>query len=269
MATWGKVKFLYETMLGSIGSTLTADSTESGDYNVDYLFNMLETNYWKSANTTDPQYITYDAGVGNTMSADYLIIQGHNLNTASATVTLQYSTDNFSGDINDIFTAEMPSSDKTYFKLFTTQDKRYWRIKISGAPSVAPFMALCIWGDKTVLDYASVSFDPQAQEAKANVNITQGGYVAGIHNKYIERVLDLRFEDVVTPDDWGSDTDNIYNKIFTWWENHGLKNLFISVDHVNREDDIFLMRPDFQFNNPMQAGGAYRNVSLRFRGRKE
>lgn len=269
MATWAKVKLLWDTMLGSTGSTLAADSTASGDFDVDYIYNMLEVNKWLSANTTDPQYITYDAGGGNTKSADFLCILGHNLNTVSATVTLQYSTDNFSGDINDIFSAEMPSADTVFLKEFTTQDKRYWRLKISGAPSAAPFLTLCIWGDKTELDYAELNTDPHAQDVKANVGMTQGGYTSGIHTKSTERSLALRFDGVSTPDGWDSDTDNLYNKIFTWWETSGLKNLFVAWETANRAVDVFLMRPDPRFNNPLTRGGAYRNIALNFRGRKE
>ena len=65
MAVWAKVKFFYETMLGSAGSTLTATSTEAdNDHDVDYIFNWLETNMWKAEDSgiADPQYITYDAG---------------------------------------------------------------------------------------------------------------------------------------------------------------------------------------------------------------
>ena len=269
MADWAKIKLFWDTMLGSTGSTLTADSTATGSFDVDYIFNMLETNMWKSANTTDPQYITYDAGVGNTRSADFLAIIGHNLNTISATVTLQYSTDNFAGDINDIFTAEMPSADTVYLKEFTTQDKRYWRLKISGTPSAAPFLTICIWGDKTELDYAELNTDPHAQKARANVNLTQGGYMAGAHTKSILRTLALRFTGVSVPNGWEADTSNIYTKIFTWWNTSGLKNIFIAWETANRPDDVYLMRPSKIFNNPLVRGGVYRDVTLSFEGRKE
>jgi hypothetical protein len=270
MADWAKIKFFWDTMLGAVDSTLAADSTEStGDFNVDYIFNMLETNMWKSANTTDPQYITFDAGVGNTKSADFLAIIGHNLNTISATVTLQYSTDNFSGDINDIFSAEMPSADTVFLKEFVTQDKRYWRLKISGAPSAVPFLTICIWGNKTELDFAELNTDPHAQTAKANINMTQGGVIAGIHTKFIERSLVLRFNGVSVPNGWEADSDNIYTKIFDWWNTSGLKNFFVAWETANRPDDVYLMHPDPTFNNPLVRGGVYRDVTINLKGRLE
>lgn len=258
---WAKVRIYYETMLGSTGSTFTATSTASGDYSATYLFNMLEINSWKAANTTTPMYLTYDAGVGNTKTADYLIILGHNLNTIAATVTLQYSTDNFAADVNDAFTGEAPSADTVYMKEFTSPAaKRYWRLKITGTLSAAPYMALCLWGNKTELDYASASFDPHGQEVKANVNLSYGGYVTGIHTMYAERSLSLKFEDVGAA---------LYDKFKTWWEVSGLKNFFIAWDRTNSPADVFLMRPEQRFENHLAIGGAYRSVSLSLKGRKE
>src|SRR3990170_1834781 len=72
--TWAKPKIYYDTMLGSFGSTLTASSIAAGDYSVNYLYNWIEVNSWKAANTTVPMYITYDAGAGNTKQADYLVL---------------------------------------------------------------------------------------------------------------------------------------------------------------------------------------------------
>src|SRR3990172_5344111 len=193
--TWAKPKIYYDTMLGSFGSALTASSIAAGDYSVNYLYNWIEVNSWKAANATAPMYITYDAGAGNTKQADYLAILGHNLNTIGATIVLQYSTDNFAADINDVFTAFAPSAGTVILKEFTAVTKRYWRLKITGTLSAAPYMTLCVSGSKIELDYATASFDPYQQEVKATTNITQGGYVAGIHTQYTERKLDLKFND--------------------------------------------------------------------------
>lgn len=71
MAVWDKVKFFWDTMLGSPGSTLTATSTATGNYDVDYLYNMLETTTWKAANTTVPIYITFDRGEVTLSNGDF------------------------------------------------------------------------------------------------------------------------------------------------------------------------------------------------------
>ncbi len=262
MADWAKVKFFWSTMLGSTGSTLTADSTESsGDYDVDYIYNMIEVNSWQAANTTSPMYVTLDLGSGNTADADYLAVLGHNLNTIGATIDLEYSaTGAWAGEEVSVF-SEAPSADTVYLKEFTAPGaKRYWRLKISGTLSAAPYMAICVWGLKTEFDYATASFDPYAQNVKASVGLSQGGYVTGVHEKHTERSLALRFADA---------DSTLYEKVKTWFETHKLKNLFVAWETANNPTDVFLMRPASRFSNPLTNGGAYRNITINLKGRRE
>ncbi|MBI1913030.1 MAG: hypothetical protein HYS21_13670 [Deltaproteobacteria bacterium] len=260
MATWAKIKFFWETMLGSSNSSLTASTTGLGDYDVHYLFNMLETNCWRSENAVSPQYITYDAGEGNLKSADYLAVIGHNLKSCGAAIALQYSSDNFISDINDAFTPFSPTADSVILKEFSgALASRYWRLKITNI-SEAVFIAICIWGNKTELDYATVGFDPHEQDAKASVNLSYSGYIAGIHNKYVERSMSIAFND--------ADAE-LYQKVKNWWDTSGLKNFFVAWDTANNPEDVFLMRPDTKFSNPFKNGGVYRDITLRLTGRKE
>lgn len=259
MAAWAKPKLFWDTMLGSTGSSLAATSTASG-YTLTDIYNFLETTMWKSGGTTSPQYITYDAGSGSTKTADYLIILGHNLNTIGATITLQYSTDNFAADVNDAFTGFAPSADTVILKEFTAPAaKRYWRLKISGTLGAAPYMTICIWGNKTELDYATASFDPYEEEAQANISRTQGGVVAGIHTAYTDRRLSLDISDA---------DSTLYNKVKTYRDTHGMRQLFIAWETGNSPNDCWLLYPDEGFRNPLTNGGAYRDISLSFKGRK-
>lgn len=264
MADWAKFKFFYDTMLGAAGSTLTATSTEAtGDHDVDYIHNWLETNMWEAEDIglADPQYLTLDLGASNTADCDYLCILGHNLNTVGATVTLQYSTDDFAADINDAFTGVAPSADTVFLKEFTAPGaKRYWRLKISGHGSTAPYMAICVWGLTTELDYATASFDPYEQNVKAAVGISQGGYVTGVHTQYAERALNLSFADA---------DSTLYGKVKSWHDSHGLKNLFVAWETANNPTDVYLMRPSAKFRNPFNQTGLYRNISVQLTGRTE
>lgn len=260
MATWAKLKFFWDTMLGSAGSTLAATSTASG-YSVASIYNMLEVNSWVSGGTTSPQYLTLDLGVGNTATADYLAIIGHNLNTIGATITLQYSTDNFAADVNDAFTGFAPSSDNALVKEFTAPAaKRYWRLKISGTLTAAPYLTVCIWGLKTELDYVTASFDPHAYDEEVNISKSYGGYVSGVTVHHTERRMTLNFEDC---------DSTLYAKLAAWYDNHGLNNFFVAWEMANSPNDIFLMRREPGRNNPLTNGGAYRSVTINLRGRKE
>lgn len=259
---WAKVKFFYDTMLGADDSMLQASSTESsGDYDVEYLYNWLETNGWKAAGTTVPQYITFDGGSGTTMEADYLIICGHNMAEIGAIVTLQYSSDDFSADVNDAFTGEAVTSDGVYLKEFTNPGAyRYWRLKISGTLSAAPYIALSVWGEEMELDYCTSSFDPYEEYIKANVGISYGGYLTGSHLRHSERRMSLSFSD--------SD-DLLYQKVKVWRESHGLNNLFVAWETAGSPADVWLMRPSSKFRNPFNETGLYRDISIELSGRKE
>jgi hypothetical protein len=221
---------------------------------------MLETNMWKSANSNQ-QDIRYDAGAGNSETADYLIIFGHNLFTVDADVYLQYSdTGAYGGEEVSVISAYTVLSDDALLIEFTKSAAwRYWRLLLATMTGT-PFITLAIWGNKTELDYASASLDPHSMTARASVNITQGGYMAGTHTKHIERSLALRFTDA---------DSTLYNKVKAWWDTSGLKNFFVAWETANSPSDVYLMRPDTRFNNPLINGGSYRDISISLKGRKE
>jgi len=137
--------------------------------------------------------------------------------------------------------------------------KRHWRLKMTGH-SNAPYMNICIWGSKTILDYATTSFDPYGESVQANINISNSGRVMGVHTKYTERSMSLAFR--------GADTI-LYEKVRGWWEGSGLKNFFVAWERGNNPDDIFLMFPDKRFANPIKNGGFFRDINIKLKGRKE
>lgn len=260
MATWSRVKFYYRTMLGSAGSSLAADSTAPGDYSAEYLYDTLETTRWLSADSASPRHLTYDAGSGSSHGADYLAIAGHNLASTGATVALQYSTDGFATDVNDVFPAEAPATDGVFLKEFTDPGPhRHWRLRITG-PSAPPSIAVCIWGLSTELDYAAASFDPNSEQTRATVNLSAGGYVTGVHTAYTERRMRLRFADA---------DEALYDRIRAWREDHGLNNFFVAWERTNHPDEVYLMRSEPDFSNPLTSGGLYRDVTVNLIGRKD
>lgn len=263
MAISEKVRFYWQTMLGSSGSTLTATSTASG-YSVNNLYNMLEIYTWKAANTNSPVNINLDLGAGNTATADYFIVFGHNLFTAGAKGSLWCSSDNFGSDIVQAGSYVTPSANKTILHEFTAPTaRRYWRFVIEstggGAMASAPYAAIIIWGNKTELKRALL-FDPHEEEIKANVVKGPTGYVLGVHDQYRERRMDLRFTNV---------DDATYQKLKAWWDGSGLKNFFVAWDRGNYSDDVFLMMPDPRFRNPFIHGGTRREVNVSLTGRRE
>lgn len=257
MADWAKIKFFWRNMLGSEGSTLSASSTFSG-FDVAYISNMMETNMWVAADAAGPHHITYDAGTGNSEEADYLAVSGHNLSTTGARVSLQHSND---GEVyEDALATFMPSSDKTFVKEFPNPGAyRFWRLVIEDT-TAAPCITICALGTGTELDYATYSFDPHEEETKASINISQGGYLAGAHSHYIERSISLRFDDA---------DPALYEKIAEWRVLSGIKNFFVMWEPSGHPEEVFLMRPEPRFYNPLKQGGKRRDITLHLTGRKE
>lgn len=260
MAEWAKIKFFYDSVPGRAGSLLTATSQASG-YSVENIFSMLEVNKWlMSSGVADPHYISVDLQTHlgyPSRSADYVAILGHNLHTAGATIVLQYSDDG--STYSDAFTPFAPSGNSVILKEFTDPGShRYWRMKITGHTAQV-FMAICVWGKTTVLDYASASFDPHEQQVKANVNLSYGGYLAGTHTQYTERAMTLRFEDA---------DESLYTLVKDWWETSGMGNFFVGWETANSPSDVFLMRPDSKFSNPIKQG-SLRDITINLKGRKE
>jgi hypothetical protein len=257
MAGWAKIKFFWKSMLEREGSVLIASSTFPG-FDVACISNMMETNLWVAADAAGPHYISYDAGEGNSDGADYLAVSGHNLSTTGASVSLQFSSDG--EDYADALVPFTPSSDRSFVKEFTNPgDFRFWRLVIEGA-TAAPRIAISAWGTGTELDYATSSFDPHEEETRASVNLSQGGYLAGAHSHYIERAMSLRFDDA---------DPALYEKIAEWRDSSGLRNFFVMWEPSGHPEEVFLMRPEPRFSNPLKHGGSRRDVTLNLIGRKE
>lgn len=243
-----KMKAYYKHEL----SDLVASASAVG-YDVGNLLIFLEGSLWKGVGT-GTHTITFDAGVGNTISADYVGVANHNL--SGATFKLQYSTDNFSGDINDAVSFS-PSDNFPFRKEFTSQDKRYWRIQLTGLSSV-PFMAIAYWGERSEWDFPAL-FDPNAETDESNLNVSKTGYLLGINTTFIERPIDVVFRGVL-------DGSALWLELRNWWDTHGRNLLFIAWDTDDHPDDVFFVRPEKSFKGPF-ISAVYRQVSINFTGR--
>ncbi len=213
---------------------------------------------FKMGNDTDDVEIDL-AGFyrASAVDADFFAISGHNLLPLVMTIRVYYSDDNSAwtqaGALN-------PYTSKTQFIGFSSNGSyRYWRINMINM-SAAPSIAIAMLGLKTEIDYASASFDPYSESVSSKVNISHGGFVTGIHTKYSEREMTLKFD--------AADSD-LYNKIKDWWDGSGLKNFFIAWETANNPTDVWLMRPSEKFTNPLTNGGATRDITVNLRGRKE
>jgi hypothetical protein len=221
------------------------------------MLNRLETNYYKSA-ITSTQYINGSGDYGTPKDADYLVLYRHNLATAASIVTIQTSIDgNFVANAVDVASGE-PTSDDLFYLPFTKTTSSYWRVQIAKA-SIAPQITIGYWGVAAELDWCSVSFDPNSQRIRDDVNRSETGYQLGVYERYTERTQRFTWNDAET---------DVYDELETWHNTIGRQNFFTAWDTTDHADEIYLMYSDGVFNNPYTLNGRYRNCSVNLTGRK-
>lgn len=254
-----KLRFFYNNILSSTGSTIIASSTSStSDFSVDYLHNFLEVNSWQeSTGMSTARTITYDAGAGNTYSADYFVIHGHNIN--GSTLALDASSDNFAASTVSAVPAFTVGTTASILSQFTSPGSyRFWRFSLSASTAIPIGIQILSLGTATELDYITPPFDPHAQEIKANINLSHSGYVTGIHTMFSERNLDIKLQNASTA---------VYQSVKTWFETHGAKQFFVAWDATGSTADVWLVRPELRFNNQITVD-KFRDISISLTGRK-
>lgn len=252
--TWAKPRIYYNTGIAA----LTATPLPSTNYPVSNLIDAMDGTLWKAPDTTT-QVIKHDAGVGSIHTFDFLAIVDHNFNSAKPNLTLAYSSD----DVTYTTALSIAANSALYenpmlLQEFTQQAYRFQKLTLSNC-LVAPQMAMCYWGAKKELDYVDASFDPHAIEEKANVNITETGYLSGVHTKFVERDFKMQWEDA---------DDALYQIIAALVNTMDLRCFVLAWEPTDHSTDIFLMRRDGKFNNPLKQGGAWRDITLNLKGRK-
>jgi hypothetical protein len=103
--TWGKPVIYYAHELDTGTFTTTSDTP---NFPVESIYNPYESTLYKSTETA-PE-IVFDAGSGNTVTADYFAISGHNFNRVKAKPELRTSS-NGSSYGSDMLSASIPSAD--------------------------------------------------------------------------------------------------------------------------------------------------------------
>lgn len=125
MATWTVKFFPYNILeLGPVDVTGTPDS----GFPESRLYDRAISLYWKDT-VTEAKNFTVDQGA-SPLAVDFLAIERHNFNGKD--MQFQYSTDNFSGDINDAVTDWNQGDNNQIIKTMgTEQIKQYWRVTLA------------------------------------------------------------------------------------------------------------------------------------------
>ena len=134
--------------------TVSVDS-EDADYPKENAYDWLAYpgDVWKPA-TSGTHYITVDAG--SAVSADYWAAYSHDIDS----IKLQYSSDNFAADINDVGSAVSPSGNGVIYKEFTSISARYWRFEVIKSGSVSSLGVVALGEKLTIPESVQVGFTP-------------------------------------------------------------------------------------------------------------
>lgn len=109
------------------GGTVTVTGDPDTGYPEARLYDHAQALLWKDT-VTEAKNFALDYGAA--VELDFLAIANHNF--AGEDLQWQYSTDNFSGDVNDAVTDWTQSGSALIVKTMgTAQTKRYWRVTLS------------------------------------------------------------------------------------------------------------------------------------------
>ena len=246
--SWGEVTFLYDNM-----GAYTANREEVGFEAANLTDGLDSTHY--TATSTATQEIIHDAGLGNTVTCDFMAIGGHNL--SGATVKLEESAD--AAAYTTVVSGFVVSDNKSLAKLFTSETNRAFKVTITGA-SVAPYITTLYIGEKVELKKANL-YDPQRRKRDQQITYTEGGRVAGAVTNFTNRIMSLKFKNCINA---------IYDKVDAWFTNHGLKTFFVMWEPTSHPTDVWpvISRGD-ELNAPYVVPGELRDISINLRGLAE
>jgi hypothetical protein len=246
-----------------LGTPTATDTDADTAYSVLHLTDRRTYTYWLGA-SAGTKYVTIDCGTP--VPADALGIIGHNLYTATATVSVEWSADGVSW--TEALAGFTPTSDKAFLKTFTAATKRYWRLKIVTA-SIAAKIAVVFLGSRVTFPRtwshpSRGAFDPLPEKIVASSVRSKAGNLLGSVLQYASISMTMEIE--LLTDTWISGTFR------TLWDTYlsQLYPVFVSWDPGDHPAEVLFGKipDDFELSRPWTQN-AYRSLSLEFEGVKE
>lgn len=168
---------LYNNIVGD--ATITVTSEDTG-YEKENAYDDLTFDFWKP---TASGTVYYTMDFGSAVDVDAWGLFAHDLGTNSASIQLQYSTDNFAADTNNFGDAISPSTTEPRLQTGTIQSKRYWRLKIVSAAAASKIGGLILGEHMEIAStsalHPSNDADHLAQRYESVVNESDGGAILG------------------------------------------------------------------------------------------
>lgn len=259
--TWQNPAILYDNLL-DYGTPVSSVTVDTG-YSVLNLKDWRNYTYWQ-ATSAGPFYITVNCAT--TKTGNTLVIHTHNLGTIGATVSLECSSDNFSADTTVALAGFVPTNDKVIYKQFTSQNKQYWRLKITVPSSSSPRIAILCFGTRLDFPYGvTTPYDPMPTKIQSESNVSQKGNLLGSVVNYYE--INPKPQWQYLSASW------VKNTFMVFWDNHasGMIPFFWAWEPGDHPDEVFLVsvKADSGMDTPYEGGQTIRNLALDLVGIKE
>ncbi|MBT9169442.1 MAG: hypothetical protein DDT19_02802 [Syntrophomonadaceae bacterium] len=239
-----------------LDGTPTATSTAAG-FSVLNIRDGKTYTYWRAAHA-GTNFITVDCGVARAVSTFAVI--GHNLASASATVSVESSADNITWTVR--LAGFTPSSDKAFLRIVNWAIARFWRIRIVTA-TVIPFIAVAVIGSRTEFPFPpDVPYIPYRESIEAETSIGKTGHILGSVIRFKPIEITARFSNL--PREW------VMNYFIFFWNSHisNLRPFFWAWNIGVYPDMIFYVTVDktASFETPMSVLPFIDSIELNMRG---
>lgn len=239
--------------------TLSATATAAGTA-VANLKDWRSFTGWTGVGTGD-HYVTVNIATAKT--ADCIGIFGHNFGTAGATISVEGSTDNFTGDTTVALAGFAPSDDFAILRKFDSLNKDDWRLKMTGM-SVAPSMAILVIGNKLEMErWLQKGWQPTPEQVEGNATRGRKGHHLGSVVEII--MLDFRPRWKLLTESW------VENSFKPLWDSHLslLKPFFWADDPGDHVDRVYLAAMEDRAKFDSAYDPVRRSLNLRFSAVKE
>jgi len=225
----------WENLLAADPGSAVTHSPDADGYPFANLADWRDYTHWRSAESGE-LFVKLDASSlpGQVISVDTLAVAGHNLAGAGVTgISFSWSDDDVT--YTPCFPAIDPENDRVIFRRFAAQTRRYFQMVIPEGYSEAPSLGILFIGTSLeVPAYPDAGFDPDAQEAEAEVEYSREGRLLGVAERYRRREIKAGFGRLPA--------EFIRDEWVPFFAAHGSKPFFFAWDPVGRPEEAYLVR---------------------------
>lgn len=259
--------------------TLTVTPVENASFPASNLSDDKTFILFKPDSSATEVTIETDAGVGNTVDVDYLMVIGHDLNDPDedglGAVKLEFQNSADGIGFSTILTITTVDDSKIILRTFTKVTDRFFRIRLTRGSAFIPAIGETQWGKRVELPVGfEVGFDPQEERLRSASTRSQSGNILGSVRFFTQR--DIRIRGRLILDSFIR--DETLGGFQDFWDNHAslLKAFVFSWNPGNpgsfEKDSLFaIIDPSQGIRRPLrtQLDVGFRDLEFAITGQKE